>query len=612
MLRPSGRRRNRACKGGVSRSVEATFHASVSCTRLTRPYDARTNSETTRVTESSSVDDVTSDRTSNEKEGGNTMETEAGGDSGASKGTRTADDSSSGGSSEYPASSPTLSGTQNSDEDIGVPHERDPQGSKQPMAAMTPRQRGEAAEKPSPSTTATSAPTRQIARFRNSQHLAKLRPDATSEKSVYTFMLRQIPRHYTQLTFLIDVSRHGFVGLVDFIYIQFDSRKGKNVGYGFIGFTESAHARAFSQRFDGVHMGTETGEQGRPLRIHPAAVQGYANNLAHFAQARANAEHCSAPLFMPRGSWRGLPRPSGSCWRSGRRPALCGRSRPRARGRCPARRTPRSARTSPWPRPPRGCCRRPGCFGRRTGLPRARSAAPLGPCRTARVLAAACARSRWRRTPAEGASEPLRSRRPAPPRHPGGPTLDEPRCWRWGVERPWLARACHGAGHGPAAHGSVPAARGEEAGLAAGARRGARAAAAHSGGLHAGPDGEPLAPAAAVADLQLRRAWSGDPVRPGRRRLGPDVTAPPPPAIATASIGSSAFLSASPGPSCACPPRQLLHGTGASRSRCPWRRARRASCRERPWAQSARDWRMSATLLPSFLSQRRAENFCSW
>jgi hypothetical protein len=300
MQRVSGRTRIRVAKG-ASRHAEDSFHDSMSRTRSAVAGDARQNFDPVLVTGSTSADDVTSDRTaSNEKEGGNSMEAEAGGDSGA----QTVDDSSSGGSSGYQAPSPTLSGTQNSDEDTGGTRACDLQRSNQLMNAMM------IDCLTSSSATTASALTRQSSRVRSRQHHAKLKPDAALDKDVYTLMLRQIPRHYTQLMFLIDISSCGFMGLVDFIYIQFDARKGKNVGYGFISFTETRHASAFLQKFDGAYMDVETGRQGKPLRIHPASVQGYEDNFVHFAETRAGmkSDSQSVPLFMPRGSWSGLPR----------------------------------------------------------------------------------------------------------------------------------------------------------------------------------------------------------------------------------------------------------------------------------------------------------------
>lgn len=257
--------------------------------------------------ESGSVDDMTSDRTSNEMEDRNNMETEAGGDSGAGNDTRgsTGYQSTGGstGSTGYQSSWQTLSCTQNSDEDSGWPRADEPQQSKQHMTA---RMLDCCA---SSAATAAGAPARKSTRVRKKQNHAKLEPDASLQDGVYTLMLRQIPRHYTQLMFLADVSRRGFAGLVDFIYFQFDPRKGKNVGYGFINFTETRHASAFLQMFDSVYLDMEMKMQGRPLRIHPAAVQGYEENFQHFAQTRVGlkSDPHFIPLFMPHGSWTGLP-----------------------------------------------------------------------------------------------------------------------------------------------------------------------------------------------------------------------------------------------------------------------------------------------------------------
>ncbi|CAK0905114.1 unnamed protein product, partial [Prorocentrum cordatum] len=257
------------------------------------------------VPESGSVDDVTSDRTSNETEDRNSMETEAGGYSVAGNDTKTMDASSSGGSTGYQSSWPTRSGTQNSDEDSGWPRADESQQSKQLMTARM------LEDLASSTTTAASAPTRKSTRVRRRHSRAKLETSASLEGGVHTLMLRQIPRHYTQLMFLADFSCRGFLGLVDFIYFQFDARKGKNVGYGFISATR--HASAFLRQLDGACLGAEAPGQGQPLRIHPAAVQGYEQNFEHFAQTRVGAKSDPqfTPLFMPHGSFAGLPQDRG-------------------------------------------------------------------------------------------------------------------------------------------------------------------------------------------------------------------------------------------------------------------------------------------------------------
>jgi hypothetical protein len=130
----------------------------------------------------------------------------------------------------------------------------------------------------------------------------------TSEDAVFTVMIRQIPRHYTQLKFLAKLSCSGFHGLVDFIYFPVDVKKGTNVGYGFINFTEPRHTAMFQQEFGNVYLDMEMRSKEKPVRTHPAAVQGYENNFLHFMNTRTGqkADLQYSPLFMPQGSWASL------------------------------------------------------------------------------------------------------------------------------------------------------------------------------------------------------------------------------------------------------------------------------------------------------------------
>ncbi|CAK0880051.1 unnamed protein product [Prorocentrum cordatum] len=295
-----------------------TFLYSLSHTRLAAAGDARQNFDPTSANELGSIHNVTSDSTSTEKEDRTSVETEASGDGGACNGSTNGKASSSGGSSGYEASLATLRDARNSDESSGGQCARKPQRSTQPMPART------VDHLASPCAIA-SGPTRKSSRLRNKQRRARPEPDACLETGLFTLMLRQIPRHYTQLVFLADVSRCGFMELVDFIYIPFDNRKGKNVGYGFIGFTETPHALAFIQKFDGAYMDTEMRNQGKPLRIHPAAAVSSCTPPGRACSGRTMLRACGAALQRPcrqrrrpraRASWA-----STSSWR--RRSRAC-------------------------------------------------------------------------------------------------------------------------------------------------------------------------------------------------------------------------------------------------------------------------------------------------
>lgn len=121
---------------------------------------------------------------------------------------------------------------------------------------------------------------------------------------VVTVMVRQISRQYSQWMFLQEVTNHGFNGLFDFLYLPYDLKKGVNVGYGFINFTEPRHALAFRDAYDGVYLDRQMRLKCKPLRVHPASVQGYKANFEHFAHTKTGQKQDPAfsPLFFPSGN----------------------------------------------------------------------------------------------------------------------------------------------------------------------------------------------------------------------------------------------------------------------------------------------------------------------
>jgi len=126
------------------------------------------------------------------------------------------------------------------------------------------------------------------------------------DEGVVTVMVRQIPRQFTQLIFLKEVNRRGFEGLYDFLYLPFDLKKGINVGYGFLSFIDPKHAQDFRTELDGAFLDRHMRMKGKPLRIHPAKVQGYEANYKHFVQTKTGQKqdpHFS-PLFFPSGGSR--------------------------------------------------------------------------------------------------------------------------------------------------------------------------------------------------------------------------------------------------------------------------------------------------------------------
>ncbi|CAJ1433713.1 unnamed protein product, partial [Effrenium voratum] len=120
------------------------------------------------------------------------------------------------------------------------------------------------------------------------------------EDGVVTVMVRQLPRQYTQRMLLQEVVRRGFEGLFDFLYLPYDFKKGINVGYGFINFTEPEYALQFRDSLDGQYLDKYMRMKGKAVRVHPAQVQGYEANYRHFAHTKTGQKQDPAfsPLFF--------------------------------------------------------------------------------------------------------------------------------------------------------------------------------------------------------------------------------------------------------------------------------------------------------------------------
>jgi hypothetical protein len=117
------------------------------------------------------------------------------------------------------------------------------------------------------------------------------------EAGVVTVMVRQLPRQFTQRMFLQEVIRRGFEGLFDFLYLPYDFKKGINVGYGFVNFTDPEYALQFRDSLDGQYLDKYMRMKSKAIRVHPAAVQGYEANYRHFAHTKTGQKQ--DPSFSP-------------------------------------------------------------------------------------------------------------------------------------------------------------------------------------------------------------------------------------------------------------------------------------------------------------------------
>mmetsp|Transcript_6533 Transcript_6533/g.12130 ORF Transcript_6533/g.12130 Transcript_6533/m.12130 type:complete len:494 (-) Transcript_6533:154-1635(-) len=114
---------------------------------------------------------------------------------------------------------------------------------------------------------------------------------------ITTVMIRRVPRPFTQRMLLQELTVRGFDGLFNFLYLPFEVKQGVNVGYGFINFVEPKYAQAFRNEFDGIYLDKQMKMKGRPIRVHPAAVQGYEANHQHFMHTKTGQKQ--DPIFSP-------------------------------------------------------------------------------------------------------------------------------------------------------------------------------------------------------------------------------------------------------------------------------------------------------------------------
>jgi len=127
-----------------------------------------------------------------------------------------------------------------------------------------------------------------------SSHTDLWGPDIT------TVMIRRIPRRFTQQMLVAEVVSHGFGGYFNFLYLPWERKQNTNMGYAFMNFVYPKGAMEFKEVFDGLCLNSEMEMKSRPLRVHPAAVQGYQANRWHFMRTKVgqNQDSNYSPIFL--------------------------------------------------------------------------------------------------------------------------------------------------------------------------------------------------------------------------------------------------------------------------------------------------------------------------
>jgi hypothetical protein len=121
------------------------------------------------------------------------------------------------------------------------------------------------------------------------------------DDTVTTVMIRQLPLQCTQPMLMSEINNRGFRNVFDFLYLPYDTKKGENVGYGFVNFHAPMYALACRDAFDGTYFPFL--KRRKPLNVHPAQVQGYEANYNHFLMDKIGKKQPPprfAPIFLPR------------------------------------------------------------------------------------------------------------------------------------------------------------------------------------------------------------------------------------------------------------------------------------------------------------------------
>jgi hypothetical protein len=114
-------------------------------------------------------------------------------------------------------------------------------------------------------------------------HVVEAIPSPASQT---TIMVRNIPTRISSKTFTeVVLASDPSVDDIDFIYLPIDFKTNKNLGYCFINFKDTAHASAFSDKYnDKKYVFCDTSE--KKLKINWSNRQGFVKNLEVFTQTK--------------------------------------------------------------------------------------------------------------------------------------------------------------------------------------------------------------------------------------------------------------------------------------------------------------------------------------
>lgn len=113
-----------------------------------------------------------------------------------------------------------------------------------------------------------------------------------NDEEVQTVMIRGIPCKCSREDILEAVEELGFGQKYDFFYVPL--RRGRSLGYAFIGFPASQVTKEFAKTMTGYKFSNKT--SSKTITVVPASVQGLSNNMDHF-RSTSVMQSAEKPLF---------------------------------------------------------------------------------------------------------------------------------------------------------------------------------------------------------------------------------------------------------------------------------------------------------------------------
>jgi len=123
--------------------------------------------------------------------------------------------------------------------------------------------------------------------------------DGMPAEAITTFMIKNLPRRYTDEALICELE--GFVGndSYDFLYLPWDKRRSSNVGYAFVNFVSTGAASAACDKLKGKNW--RLVQSPKEIKLMPAHVQGLTLNLAHYIGSSVVEGPSHSPMVIQNG-----------------------------------------------------------------------------------------------------------------------------------------------------------------------------------------------------------------------------------------------------------------------------------------------------------------------